>query len=110
MAPDGFLLTFTEPVDVESASNPKSYQLGTFTHIYQSGYGSPEVDQTVPLVDSAQVSEDGTKVKLVVSGMVKGHVHEFEFGAVRSREGEQPLHRDAYYTLNEIPQRDSAVE
>ena len=110
VAPDGFLLTFTKPVDVESASNPKSYQLGTFTHIYQSGYGSPEVDQTVPLVDSAQVSEDGTKVKLVVSGMVKGHVHEFEFGAVRSREGEQPLHRDAYYTLNEIPQRDSAVE
>ncbi|MGJ8726430.1 MAG: DUF7133 domain-containing protein [Roseibacillus sp.] len=101
--PKGFLLTFTKPVDVEKASDPESYELGTFTHIYQSGYGSPEVDQTVPVVTEAKVSEDGLQVELTVSGMVKGHVHEFEVSALRSATGEEPLHRDAYYTLNEIP-------
>lgn len=105
--PDGFLLSFTKPVDAAIASQLESYQLGTFTHIYQSGYGSPEVDQTVPEVTAAEVSSDGLEVRLVVSGMVKGHVHEFEFGALRSRDGEEPLHRDAYYTLNEIPEFDA---
>ena len=101
--PKGFLLTFTKPVEVTKASDPESYELGSFTHIYQSGYGSPEVDQTVPVVTEAKVSEDGLQVELTVSGMVKGHVHEFEVSALRSAEGEEPLHRDAYYTLNEIP-------
>lgn len=100
---DGFLLTFTKPVEADSASDPQSYVMGTFTHIYRAGYGSPEVDQTVPVVEKAEVSEDGLEVRLVISGMVKGHVHEFEFGKVRSAEGEEPLHRFAFYTLNEIP-------
>ncbi|NNE91757.1 MAG: hypothetical protein HKN23_08930, partial [Verrucomicrobiales bacterium] len=33
----------------------------------------------------------------------KGHVHEFDLGALRSRDGEELLHRHAYYTVNEIP-------
>ncbi|MDP0489710.1 MAG: hypothetical protein Q7Q71_01515 [Verrucomicrobiota bacterium JB023] len=105
---DGFRLTFTKPVDKKTATNPESYVLGSFTHIYQSGYGSPEVDRTVPVVESAEVSEDGLEVRLKVNGMVQGHVHEFEFGAVRSTDDDEPLHRHAYYTLNEIPAAESA--
>lgn len=103
---NGFLLTFTKPVDTASASDPKTYRLGTFTHIYRAGYGSPEVDQTVPEVTKAEISENGLQVTLTVNGMVKGHVHEFEFSSLRSHNGEEPLHRDAYYTLNEIPNKD----
>ena len=36
-------------------------------------------------------------------GRAQGHVHEFDIEALRSAKGERPLHRDAYYTLNEIP-------
>lgn len=100
---DGFLLTFTKPVDPVIASDPTRYRMGSFTHLYTSGYGSPEVDRTVPTVEAATVSEDGRQVHLQVAGMVKGHVHEFEVSALRSATGEEPLHRDAYYTLNEIP-------
>jgi len=101
--PDGFSLSFTKPVDGEVASDPRHYALDTFTHIYQSGYGSPEVDQTTPVVTAADVSEDGLEVRLKIDGMVKGHVHHFDVKDLKSREGEPPLHRDAYYTLNEIP-------
>ena len=101
--PDGFLFTFTKPVELASASKGENYEMGTFTHIYRAGYGSPEVDQTTPKVSQAIVSQDGLEVRLVVDGMVKGHVHEFEFGAVRSKDGEELLHQHAYYTLNEIP-------
>jgi len=46
--PDGFELTFTEPVDPQTAGNPESYTLQTYTYIFQSSYGSPEVDHTTP--------------------------------------------------------------
>lgn len=100
---EGFLMEFTREVDAESAGNPANYVLETFTLIYQKGYGSPEVDQTKPTVVSAEVMEDGRTVKLVIDGVVQGHVHDFDYGMVKSKKGEDPLHRKAYYTVNEIP-------
>ena len=100
---DGFRLTFTKPVDPQVAARVDVYQMATFTHIYQQGYGSPEVDQTIPTVKSATVSKDRMQVDLVVEGRVSGHVHEFHLPQIRSAEDEPLLHADAYYTLNEIP-------
>lgn len=101
--PTGFELTFTKPVDRQLATRPDVYQLKTFTHIYHAGYGSPEVDQTVPRAVAATVSDDGLKVELQVDGLVRGHVHDFYLPDMRSAEGEKLLHTSAYYTLNEIP-------
>ncbi len=101
--PTGFDISFTKPVDRQLASNPDVYQLKTFTHIYQQGYGSPEVDQTTPNVTSATVSADGMSVELVVDRRVQGHVHDFHLPRIRSSDNEKLLHASAYYTLNEIP-------
>lgn len=101
--PDGFLLTFTLPVDQKVAANPETYQMSTFTHIYQQGYGSPEVDQTTPRVTKATVLEDGLQVHIQVDGLVKGHVHEFDLTGMSDPSGNPLLHKNAYYTLNEIP-------
>jgi hypothetical protein len=100
---DGFLVTFTEPVDAEVAAQPMTYKLATYTHIYQQGYGSPEVDHTTPRVTQADVSADRLQVRLHVAGRVQGHVHDFDLGAMRSAAGKPLLHVKAYYTLNEIP-------
>jgi len=101
--PDGFLVAFTQPVAPTVAARPSTYKLGSFTHIYQQGYGSPEVDHTTPRVTRAEVSADGLRVRLYVAGRVQGHVHAFDLGAMRSAEGQRLLHINAYYTLNEIP-------
>lgn len=101
--PNGFRLTFTKPVDPTTAADPDVYRLKTFTHIYRQGYGSPEVDQTTPVVSQAVVAADGLTVDLTVDGLVKGHVHDFHLSALRSAEQEPLLHASAYYTLNEIP-------
>lgn len=102
-ASDGFVVRFTLPVDPVSAADPQSYRLGTFTHVYQQEYGSPEVDRTTPRVRSATPAADGRSVHLVVDGLVQGHVHEFDLGGVRARDGRALLHTQAYYTLNRIP-------
>jgi hypothetical protein len=100
---DGFLLRFTRPVDPTLAARPETFSLETYTHIYQQGYGSPEVDQTHPTITAAQVAPDGLSVRLRVNGLMQGHVHEFHLPALKSRDGELLLHDRAYYTLNEIP-------
>ncbi len=103
-APDGFELVFTQPVDAGTAADPKSYEIGTYTYIYQSKYGSPEVDQSTPQIRGLKVSDDGMSVHLTLDGLVQGHVHELHMNGLRSKEGDLPLlHPAAYYTLNEIP-------
>ncbi|MFM9146727.1 MAG: hypothetical protein ACKORI_01165, partial [Verrucomicrobiota bacterium] len=100
---DGFEIEFTHPVDAAAAADVENYALDTFTYIYQSSYGSPEVDQTEPTVKSAVVSADGLRVRLVVDGLVRGHVHHLGVTDVKSKSGETLWHPEAWYTLNEIP-------
>jgi hypothetical protein len=101
--PDGFTLNFTAPVDPKTAGDPSSYSMRTFTYIYHSTYGSPEVDETKPTIDKVEVSADGKSVRLSVSKIEEGHVHELHANGVRSAENAPLLHKEAYYTMNQIP-------
>jgi hypothetical protein len=104
--PDGFEVTFTEPADPETAGDPASYSMKTWTYIYQSKYGSPEVDQTTPEITAAKVSDDGLSVRLTIDGLVRGHVHHLDAAGVKNAGGETLAHPSVYYTLNEIPDSD----
>jgi glucose/arabinose dehydrogenase len=103
--PDGFELTFTKPVDPKAAGDVKSYRMRTFTYIYRTEYGSPEVDETKAAVERAVVAPDAKSVRLYVRGLVEGHIHELHADGVRSAGGLPLLHPEAYYTLNYRPKR-----
>ncbi len=102
---DGFELTFLHPVDPNATGDAASYQMQTYTYIYRSDYGSPEVDQTEPKITKAVVSADKKSVRLYVSKLQEGHVHELTMNGVRSAQGLPLLHKEAYYTLNYIPKK-----
>ncbi len=101
--PDGFELTFTQPVDTATASQIDAYTLSTYTYIYQASYGSPEVDHTTPTITKAVVAEDKKSVRLTVAGLQEGHVHELHLPGLRSADSLPLLHPEAYYTLTSIP-------
>lgn len=101
--PEGFDVKFTQPVDGATARDAKNYKMRAWTYIWQSSYGSPEVDEVLPKVEVASVSDDGTTVKLKVTPLTKGHVHQLEVPGVKSKDGHAVLHPVGYYTLNEIP-------
>jgi glucose/arabinose dehydrogenase len=103
---DGFELTFTRPVDPATASDVKSYDIKTYCYIFQSAYGSPEVDHTTPTIEKATVSADGLSVRLVIQGLVEGHIHELKAKEVRSTAGGPLLHDTGYYTLNYLPAKE----
>ena len=100
---DGFELTFTEAIDVAKAEAIDSYTMQTYTYIYQSSYGSPEVDHTKPTITKAVAGSDGKSVRLYVEGLQEGHVHELHADGVQSTSGAVLLHPEAYYTLNYMP-------
>ena len=75
----------------------------TYTYIYRAEYGSPEVDHTTPTIDRVTVGADGKSVRLYVSKLEEGNIHELSAAGVRSADGLPLLHKEAYYTLNNIP-------
>ena len=102
--PDGFEFTFTQPLDEQTARAPESWQVETYTYIYQSSYGSPEVDATAPTIERVTVAPDRRSARVVLDALAEGHVHEFHLPGVRSEKGAPLLHDSAYYTLFFIPQ------
>ena len=102
--PDGFELTFTQPVDPAAAGAIASYKMETFTYAYRAEYGGPEVDQTTPTIKSVSVAKDGLSARLVVDGLQEGHIHELHLPGLRSAFGVSLLHDVAYYTMNYIPE------
>ncbi|HEV7869007.1 MAG TPA: hypothetical protein VGO90_15070, partial [Chthoniobacteraceae bacterium] len=101
--PDGFELTFTQPLDPNTAAVAASYSMRAFTYIYRAEYGSPEVDDVSPKITAATLSADRKSVRLTIDPLTKGHIHELHLDGVKSSTGQPLLHPVAYYTLNEIP-------
>lgn len=101
--PNGFKMTFTKPVDHATGQHKENYEISAFTHPYHAGYGGPEVEQHSCPVKSVSLSEDGLTAIVRTTELRKGFVYEFDLASLRSRDNEELLHQNAYYTVNEIP-------
>ena len=100
---DGFLLTFTKPVDQQIAAQAETYNITTYTHIYHGAYGSPEVDKTTAQVIKAVPSADGLSVYVYVEKIIEDHIHAFDLSKMLSPDAHHLVHNKSYYTVNEIP-------
>ena len=101
--PDGFKITFTRPIDQTIAAEPGNYTITTYTHVYHAGYGSPEVDQTAPKVTEVVPADDGLSVYVHLDKIAEDHIHDFDFSKITTPDGQPLVHKQAYYTVNEIP-------
>lgn len=103
--PDGFELTFTKPVDPETAADPASYEVTGFTYHYHSTYGSDIINQEEAEVTHVQVTDDGLSARLVVDNLREGYIHEIKAEGVEAAGTANPLlHAVGYYTLKNIPE------
>ncbi len=101
---EGFELEFTKPVDKTIAGDVANYKMTGFTYSYHKKYGSPIINSGNCLVRKAEISPDGLKVKLAVSGLRAGYIHELKIENLVSTEGQPVLHPQAYYTINSFPE------
>jgi len=105
IAPDGFHVTFTKPVDEATGRSADSYVISAFTHPYHAGYGGPEIEQHKPGVKAVALAQDGLSARITLEKLAQGFVYELDLARLRSRDKEELLHRNAFYTVNEIPSR-----
>jgi azurin len=103
--PDGFLITFTRPVDRDTASNPASYSVNGFTYLYHKAYGSAPVNRMGCPIRKVTVAEDGLSARIATLCLREGYVHEIKANGVRAagKPDETLVHATAYYTLNRLP-------
>lgn len=100
---DGFEISFTQAVDINSVKKAASYALRSYIYKYQHQYGSPIIELKNLKISAVDVSADKRKVRLVIDGLRQYFIHEFKLEGVRNEVGEPLLHETAYYTLNQIP-------
>ena len=74
--------------------------MSSFTYVYNSNYGGPEVDTRAETVGATAISKDGKTLTVPVENLRKGRVYEFRIDGPKTRDGEAVLHPEAYYTLN----------
>ena|GEM_PF-91268 len=106
--PDGFELELTAEVDPETAADPASYRLTSYTYAYHADYGAPESDARELAVERVEVLDSRT-LRLVLPEMRAGYVHELHADGLRSAAGEPLEHADAYYSLMEVPGRQASA-
>lgn len=108
--PDGFLLTFTAPVDRATAGNPASYSIAGFTYNYHAAYGAAPIDRLACPVRKVVVAPDGLSVRLAAICLREGYIHEIKASGVRAATGgDAILHPIAYYTLNRFAPGDRII-
>jgi len=98
----GFDMTFTKPVDPATASNPAAYTVQRFHYRYSRSFVSPPVDVEPVPVQTATVSSDGRTVSLKLAPLEPQQIYELRLKGIRSADGEDLLHAEAYYTLNRL--------
>jgi hypothetical protein len=102
LTPEGFELTFTQPVDAAAAARPENYAFRRYFYQYHQRYGSDQQDvQAVP-VTGVKVSADGRKVSLQLTALKPGYVYELRVGDIRTPAGKPMANKIICYTLNKL--------
>lgn len=103
LTPKGFDLTFTLPVDKETALELANYKFRRFYYEYHQAYGSKQFDVQDVAVKSVVLSPDGKKVSLELAEMKPGYVYELKAGDITSENGNKSLiNRLLCYSLNRL--------
>jgi hypothetical protein len=109
--PDGFVVTFTEPVDAASAGDTENWDATQYTYAYDGKHNAPEKDRDEKIpgppasVTKAIVSADKRSVRLHTEGCQALHVIMVRALDVKNAGGQKLRNDTFHYTLNQIPGR-----
>lgn len=104
----GFALTFTQPVDPATATNPDNYKIRRYRYEYKK----KDINEGVDVANQAdlrditvtgiQLSEDGKKVTLTLDDLKPGFIYELKLGDIKSPAGKPLGNNLICYTLNKL--------
>ena len=98
----GFDFTFTKELDPATVAKAEAFAVKSFTYVYFSNYGCPETDTRGETVSAVKLSADKKTVSVSVPDLKPGRVYDFALSGVKAADGDNLLHGEAYYTINEL--------
>ena len=107
--PDGFNITFTEPVDPAWLGNPNHFALRQWRYHATAQYGGPKREEQRLVATEAISTGDGRSVRLKVPGLREGSVVHLRMDP-QSVDGDPLWSQETWYTLNRIPSGVPAID
>ncbi len=103
VAPAGFRVVFTQPVDPASVNNPSDWKLEQYRYEYTGAYGSPELDRRRVDIRRINLEPDGQVADLLTEPLKRGWIYSIRASKLRSPSGQDAANNVGVYTMNEIP-------
>lgn len=100
LSEDGFRFCFSEPLSAGAVLVPEAFGGQSYTYLYHSKYGSPEVEAEPLAFEAVELASDRRSLTVKCGRLREGYVHEIFLPELLSDSGQKLGHRDAYYTLN----------
>ena len=100
----GFDLTFTRPVDPETARDTSSYRFKHYYYKYSQSYGSDRRDVQPVNVTAVEVSPNRKQVSVSLEELKRGYVYQLNLNGVQAQDGTPLTNETAYYTINKLRQ------
>jgi mono/diheme cytochrome c family protein len=98
VAPEGFDVRFTGPVEAEAAERIESYSVSSYRRVATAAYGGPDLDRRDEPLRGAALSPDRTRVRLTLDPLRTGFVYEIRVQALGAA-GEELFPAEAHYTV-----------
>jgi glucose/arabinose dehydrogenase len=98
----GFDLTFTQPLETASASNPESFTVQRYYYEYHAAYGSKQFELEKITPKAVTVSEDRTRVTLEFEPLTAWRIYQFDLKALKAEDGTAIANPLVVYTLNHL--------
>ncbi|MEX2673818.1 MAG: hypothetical protein WD294_17095 [Phycisphaeraceae bacterium] len=97
---DGFELTFTRPLDPAVAAERGNYHFVRYAYAYDEAYGSPQHHRREIEVNGLTVSEDRTRVRLILDDLQPGFIYELRLDNLHSDDNHPLMNTWMMYTVN----------
>lgn len=101
LKPDGFELTFTEPVEPNLAAEAGRYRVQHYHYPYSQQYGSSQADITAAPA-KVDVAKDRRSVRVTLGEMKAGRIYQLDLVGLISAEGRTLAHPTVCYTVNRL--------
>ena len=103
---DGFEIEFTEPLADGVGGQASDYTINQWYYLPTADYGGPKLGERTLPIESIRVSDDRTRVRFVLGGLLPNHMVYFRLNdeTMRSEAGRSLWTTEAWYTLNRIPE------
>ncbi len=104
--PDGFEIEWTRPLADDARPSPASFLARDWFYVPAEIYGGPKYDLRDLAIDDVELSPDRRRLRLSIPGLEPGRVVYLRFPMdLRSADGESLWIREAWYTVNALPDR-----